>query len=136
MELYWTKSSWDEISKLQPIAKSTNNNISYSKNTIWFGLFDKEIVGSAGLLLLNNGEGRLKSMYISKEYRGQGYGIKAVELRESWAFDTLSLSKLSLITRRKDFWLNREYKIDTESGQPKGKYLMYKYSPLRKETNE
>ena len=71
-----------------------------------------------------------------RKYRGQGYGTKAVELRESWAFDTLSLSKLSLITRRKDFWINREYKIDTESGQPEGKYLMYKYSPLRKETNE
>ena len=45
----WEITDWDRISHLEKVAKSTKNTVKPSKNTVWWGLFDKKNQAQGGL---------------------------------------------------------------------------------------
>ena len=49
----WKKCGWEDVEHLEKVAKSTNNTVKYSKNTVWWGLYTEknQVVGCIGLLL-------------------------------------------------------------------------------------
>tara|TARA_R110002012_G_C11592648_1_gene606421 strand:+ start:819 stop:1229 length:411 start_codon:yes stop_codon:yes gene_type:complete len=108
----WILCDWEDVQHLRKIAKTEGHNVNPSINTVWYGLTNnKEYVGSAGILLFTKQIARLKSMYILPEYRKQGYGTKAVEIRESYVFNTLSYRRLDVISRFKKYWQQRGYRV-------------------------
>ena len=50
-------------------------------------------------------------MFILPEYRDMGHGTKAVEIRESYVFETLGYRRLDVISRFKKFWQGRGYRV-------------------------
>lgn len=123
----WKYCNWEDIESLSIIAKNRKNTVKHSINTIWWGLYDStnnNYVGCSGLLLIAGNKGRLKSTYILKEYRHNGYGSQVVKLREQYAFEVLGLNSLSVISRHNKFWENNDYTfVKIKSNQ---KYTMEK----------
>ena len=108
----WTICEWEDIEHLRKIAKKDKHNVNPSVNTVWYGLTNgKEYVGSAGILIFAKRIARLKSMFILPEYRDMGHGTKAVEIRESYVFETLGYRRLDVISRFRKFWQGRGYRV-------------------------
>jgi len=107
----WKKCGWEDVEHLEKVAKSTNNTVKYSKNTVWWGLYTEknQVVGCIGLLLLSEARGRIKSIYIQPEFRGNGYGNDGTRMVEKYAFDVLNLVNLEAITRHITYWYNKGY---------------------------
>lgn len=108
----WKPAYWDkDISRLEKIAKSTNNTVKYSQNTVWWGLFDEDNTarGCIGLLMIYGHRARMKSHYVEKEFRGKGYGTEALHKAINYAFNVLELLEVEIITRHLDFWKARAF---------------------------
>jgi len=108
----WKPAYWDkDISRLEKIAKSTNNTVKYSQNTVWWGLFDEDNTarGCIGLLMIYGHRARMKSHYVEKEFRGKGYGTEGLHKAINYAFNVLELLEVEIITRHLDFWKARAF---------------------------
>ena len=108
----WKPAYWDkDISRLEKIAKSTNNTVKYSQNTVWWGLFDEDNTarGCIGLLMIYEHRARMKSHYLEKEFRGKGYGTEGLHKAIDYAFNVLELLEVEIITRHLDFWKARAF---------------------------
>ena len=107
----WKKCGWEDVEHLEKVAKSTNNTVKYSKNTVWWGLYTEknQVVGCIGLLLLSKARGRIKSIYVQPEFRGNGFGNDGTRMVEKYAFDVLNLVNLEAITRHITYWYNKGY---------------------------
>ncbi len=66
--------NFDIAKLLSSKAKKDKVNLKDTETTKWFGVYlDNKLCGVAGTIL-KNGKGRIRSVFVIEEYRGQGLG--------------------------------------------------------------
>jgi N-acetylglutamate synthase-like GNAT family acetyltransferase len=97
--------SFSEISHFASKAAKEKVKISETKNTMWFGIFNKDVlVGCCGLILVGV-KCRFKAAYIVPEQRGKGLGSFATESRINIA-DSLGFQLLEVLTVKPSYYSN------------------------------
>lgn len=104
------KCEFEEIKPLSSLATKDHVSVSNTSNTQWFKVvLNGKLIGCGALMKKKSPTGRVKGIFIKKEFRNKGYGLKLTNVLIKDGVQK-KCTAIDLYTWHPKFWEKLKYK--------------------------